>query len=233
MKVHPLYHSGLTYVEPEIYGLAKYNLHYHELASIDNMLNYNFPLGESILVKDFCGENLTSLENFVTKVSEEEINTFLFFNKTTNLTRIQLSNSFYDRAFVNINSNNIKFANQGGMVSPDILKTFLIKEFNIVLSTRNSFQEFKFFIDLDINIYSIIIIGNQNIDIEVFKENLQNNIIPIENSQEKTINNTGTNEVYYYSNLRESLLNSEKLIFKYRGIISSSIAIKMKYSLTI
>ena len=228
MKVHPKYHSSLSYVEPEIYGLAKYNLHYHELASISNMMSYNFSLGEAIFVKDFCGEALSSLNNYITKVSENDVFSFYPFNKTTNLTRLQLPNSIYNRAYININSNNIRFADQGGMITSDTLRDTLLKNFDIVFSNRSSFREYKFFIDNNLIINYIKIIGHQSSEIQVYKEDNSGNMIG-----SILIDESLNDDVYYNPSLKEILLENEKLVFKYKGNLSSSIAVKMQYFIVI
>lgn len=217
MKVHPRYHSSLNYVEPEIYGLAKYNIHYHELATIGNMLSYNLKVGNSILVKSFCGDLLSDVSNSIISIDEEQVVTFFPFNQTSNLTKLESDESYYTRAFVNVNSSKIKFADQGGMIKYTSLKSMLHQEHLSHLDSGLS--TFEFFLDDNAYIDQISLKGDVNSTIEVSLENSNTSLIPSQVLEE---------DLFFYPSTPILLEKTNKLIFSSNSP-TSNVMIKIQY----
>lgn len=217
MRVHPRYHSSINYVEPEIYGLAKFNIHYHELATINNMLSYDFKVQDSILVKNLCGDVLTRDQNYIISISSEEVKTFFYFNETTNLTKIQTDNAYHTRAYVNNNSSKIKFANKGGMVKSSTLKSMLHQKHFSSLSWGASTSQF--FLDTDCYIDEISLRGDENSVVSVRKESETEFIIPDEILED---------EFFFYPTQPILLKTNDKLIFTSNSP-NSNVTFKINY----
>ena len=170
MIVHPLYHSDFKYVEPEIYGLAKYNIHYHELAGVNIPLARNIAVGNNVLLKDLCGEDLINVPSIVNSITEDELFLSSPSKKTTNRTKLQVSDSVYYRVFANRFLNSILFENKGGMITNEILEIMLKKEFYSTLSPTLDTKTFYFFLDRDFYVNSIEIVGGSRRSIKVRKD---------------------------------------------------------------
>lgn len=138
-RVYPLYHNTEKYEEPDIYGIAKYNLHYHSMASTSNSMYYSFRIGEVIQIKGLCGDDLQSHTGKIVGINPAAIYVDSYQTENTEQTRVQSKGTIltnYSRFSVFKNQHYIKAPQNNGFVSYTTIKEMLYKQSHIVLDLK-------------------------------------------------------------------------------------------------
>lgn len=157
MKVHPRYHNTPQYSEPDYYGLAKYNLHYHEWGTVSLMPSYSFFPGENISVKSLCGEQLLSQQpSQVAAVTRDSVLITGYFLEDENKTQIESSGSLlthYYRFPVTKFEHNLQQEEQPGFVHSTTLQRLVLREqqipLNLKILSSETAARFVFFRETD------------------------------------------------------------------------------------
>jgi len=144
MKVHPRYHNTRDYVEPELYGFAKYNLHYHEVSKVSSIYNYKYLIGERILIKNLCNQNLM-LNNpaYISALYKDKLYITSTLKESTNKSKVEVSNSIYNRVNTVKNNNYIYNIPQSGFITSSYLKSLLEHNETINLNLTNRLLFYK------------------------------------------------------------------------------------------
>lgn len=140
-KVYPRYYNTTVYEEPEIYGIAKYNLHYHSIVSTSNSLYYSFRIGEQILVKDLCGEDIQANTAQLIGINPSAFYLNSYQTKTTSSTRVQTNESVltnYSRFSAYQDQQYIIAPKNNGFVAYTMLKEMLSKQSQITIDLKET-----------------------------------------------------------------------------------------------
>lgn len=140
MRVHPIYHNSPKYIEPETYGFAKYNIHYHELVKTDTAYYYQYFLGEPIALKDLCGNDL--IHNgpaYITGIVEDRIYISSTITDETSKTKVEVPASIYYRVSTKKNKNYLYESKKSGFIAPQSLEGLTSKAQNIHFNLAGPF----------------------------------------------------------------------------------------------
>lgn len=228
MKVHPRYHNNRDYIEPELYGFAKYNLHYHEVSKVNSIYNYKYLIGERILVKNLCNQNLMlSNPAYISALYKDKLYITSTLKESTNRSKIEVSNSIYTRVNTVKNSNYIYNTSQPGFITSDYLKALLKHEDIINLNLRSRLLFYKLH---DWYLLNVEVIGNNNESIPLDIGHIQ-----MGSNTENTLYEDSNPINFEPSSLEDRLYTGNDILFIRASnsedqVVGNSVVAKISYS---